>query len=73
VDSELCTRFATQIVLRRTAHSSVKVSIIPGSSSSTDDATKRHLQEFFRSFDLDEFDGDAFTEVVNEVYLAILP
>ncbi|KAN0086625.1 P-loop containing nucleoside triphosphate hydrolase protein [Elaphomyces granulatus] len=64
VDSELCTRFATQIVLRRTAHSSVKVSIIP--SSSTDDATKRHLQEFFRSFDLDEFDGDAFTEVVNE-------
>ena len=71
MDSELCTRFATQIVLRRTLHSSVKVSIIPGSD--TDDATKRHLQGFFRTFALDEFDGDAFTEVVDEVYLAVLP
>ncbi|KAL1988938.1 hypothetical protein VTN96DRAFT_6927 [Rasamsonia emersonii] len=64
VDSELCTRFATQIVLRRTPESSVKVSIIPASSA--DEATKKHLQSFSRSFTEDEFDGHAFTKVVNE-------
>ncbi|KAL1969323.1 hypothetical protein VTN77DRAFT_9515 [Rasamsonia byssochlamydoides] len=64
VDSELCTRFATQIVLRRTPESSVKVSIIPASSA--DEETKKHLQEFSRSFTEDEFDSHAFTKVVNE-------
>lgn len=66
VDSELCTRFATQIVLRRTTESTVKVSIIP--SSRTDEETKLHLLKFTREFSEEEFNEDGvFGEVVNDV------
>ncbi|KAF3402392.1 Interferon-induced GTP-binding protein Mx1 [Talaromyces pinophilus] len=65
VDSELCTRFATQIVLRRTTESSVKVSIIP--SSCTDEETKQHLLKFTREFSSEEFnEAGFFAGVVND-------
>lgn len=71
VDSELCTRFAIQIVLRRTTESSVKVSIIP--SSRTDEKTKQHLLKFTRKFSEEEFNEDGvFTGVVNDVLLLLL-
>lgn len=65
MDSELCTRFATQIVLRRMPESSVKVSIIPASTA--DEETKDYLEEFSRTFSDDYFDSDAFETVVNDV------
>lgn len=66
VDSELCTRFATQIVLQRTTESSVKVSIIP--SSRTDEEMKLHLLKFTREFSEEEFNEDGvFAGVVNDV------
>lgn len=67
VDSELCTRFATQIVLRRTTESSAKVSIIP--SSRTDEETKQHLSKFTRDFSEEEFNEDGiFAGLVNDVF-----
>ncbi|QGA19055.1 hypothetical protein EYB26_006743 [Talaromyces marneffei] len=65
VNSELCTRFATQIVLRRTTEASVKVSIIP--SSRTDEETKQHLLKFTREFSEEEFNEDGiFAGVIND-------
>lgn len=67
VASELCTRHATQIVLRRTQEEegSVKVSIIPGPSAS--DSEKHLLEGFARTLNEVEFTAEAFKTLLEEV------
>ncbi|OAL51515.1 hypothetical protein IQ07DRAFT_507390 [Pyrenochaeta sp. DS3sAY3a] len=68
VASDLCTRSATQIVLRRTPVdvSGVKVTIIPGPEAQMDEETMDSLQSFEKTFKLEEFDGDMFQSILNE-------
>ncbi len=70
VASELCTRFATQIVFRRspTTEESITVSIIPAANS--DDAQKKKLGGFSRS--MTEFSAETFAQVLDEVLLGLL-
>ncbi|KAH9827234.1 P-loop containing nucleoside triphosphate hydrolase protein, partial [Teratosphaeria destructans] len=72
VASELCTRFATQIVLRRSlaGQGSVHVSIIPGPSAKTDEQRLR-LQSFSRTIDADSLSKDEFASILDEVGLHI--
>lgn len=69
IASELCTRFATQIVLRRTANGeeSVKVSILPGPTANNDENQKLHLQEFARTIEGGELSADLFAQILDEV------
>ena len=70
VASELCTRFATQMVLRRTSSSepgTVKVTIIPGPTVISDEVQKAQLQEFNRYFDEEDFGAEEFAAVLDEV------
>lgn len=69
VASDLCTRFATQIVLRRTPvdASGVKVTIIPGPEAQLDEETMDSLQSFEKTLEVDEFDGEMFQTILNEV------
>lgn len=60
-DSGLCTRFATNIILRRSDISSVSVSIIPGPSSDP----LRTFDSFNRSFG--NLDEERFLEILDEV------
>ncbi|KAK5104017.1 hypothetical protein LTR62_003525 [Meristemomyces frigidus] len=49
----LCTRFATEVVLRRAAYEEVKVSILPGPSRASKDAGEiQSFQHDFRTWDL---------------------
>jgi GTPase SAR1 family protein len=63
-DSGLCTRFATNVSLRRTSHKSIVVSITPASSSSPERARK--LRAFKRD-GLTSLDGKEFLEIFQEV------
>ena len=63
-DSGLCTRFATQIIFRRSATSSVKVSILAGPDRSTSEGDK--LREYVRD-GMEEISGDEFLEILKEV------
>lgn len=67
VASELCTRFATQIVFRRspTAEESTTVSIIPAANA--DDGARKKLGGFSRS--MTEFSAETFEQVLDEVTL----
>lgn len=60
-DSGLCTRFATNIILRRSAVSSVSISIIPGPSSSS----LRTFDSFNKSFE--NLDGARFLDILDQV------
>lgn len=64
IASELCTRFATQIVLRRATdgEGSVKVSILPGPSANNDENQKLHLNKFARTIEGGELSADLFAE-----------
>ncbi|KZF23237.1 hypothetical protein L228DRAFT_245976 [Xylona heveae TC161] len=68
VASDLCTRFATQIVLRRTpaAEESVKVSIIPGPTTLDDEEAKDHLLEFEKTFEKIDFDREIFSKILDD-------
>ncbi|PTB58443.1 hypothetical protein M431DRAFT_3404 [Trichoderma harzianum CBS 226.95] len=68
IASDLCTRFATQIVLHRTpgGKALVKASIVPGPSSLDDEAQKRRLLEFDMQMDADELSGSKFAWVLDE-------
>ncbi|KAI9801574.1 MAG: hypothetical protein M1825_003253 [Sarcosagium campestre] len=68
VASDLCTRFATQINLRRAPESNkhVRVSIIPGPSSNTDDSEKERLKEFDKSLDNETIRGDVLAKLLDE-------
>ncbi len=66
--SDLCTRHATQIILRRTPRedATVKVSIIPGPSSYGNEAYKLGLEGFSRSLGIN-FDAQEFKAILDEV------
>ncbi|KAL4809874.1 P-loop containing nucleoside triphosphate hydrolase protein [Aspergillus unguis] len=68
VAGDLCTRFATQIVLRRTSaeESGAKITIIPGPTSKLDEALEKKLKEFERSLAVDQFGSNEFAKVFDE-------
>lgn len=69
VASDLCTRYATQIVLRRAPASDAgaRISIIPGPSSQADSKVLERLQSFERRLAADDFDLECFRRVLDEV------
>jgi hypothetical protein len=69
VASDLCTRFATQIVLRRAPADAagVKIRIIPGPSAQADKAAKARLLGFERELSASEFDNEKFLAIFDEV------
>ncbi|KAK1240468.1 hypothetical protein MKX07_004496 [Trichoderma sp. CBMAI-0711] len=68
IASDLCTRFATQIVLHRTPGEkpAVKASIVPGPSSVDDEDQKERLSEFDIQMAADELSGTKFAWVLDE-------
>ncbi|BCS27752.1 uncharacterized protein APUU_60800A [Aspergillus puulaauensis] len=69
IASDLCTRYATQIVLRRSRleDAGAKISIIPGRKAQTDDdEMKGHLLSFEQSLPLDQFGLGGFTRIFDE-------
>ncbi|QGA20940.1 hypothetical protein EYB26_008650 [Talaromyces marneffei] len=68
VASDLCTRFATQIVLRRAPEDAagVKIRIIPGPSAQADEAAKARLLGFERELSASEFDNQKFLAIFDE-------
>lgn len=70
IASDLCTRFATQIVLRRApAHEAqVKITIIPGPDAQGDEETLDNLLAFTKTLSAEEFDSEKFQEIFNEVF-----
>jgi GTPase SAR1 family protein len=71
VASDLCTRFATQIVLRRAPadEAEVRVTIIPGLNAQGDAEPTDCLLDFERKFSVDEFDSEMFQKIFDEVCL----
>ncbi|KAF3177712.1 hypothetical protein EYR41_008654 [Orbilia oligospora] len=68
VGSDLCTRFATQIVLRRTdatdASAVVQATILPGPGSISKDATRKKLESFRHVFKESEFGPKEFRDII---------
>lgn len=69
IASDLCTRFATQIVLRRAPanEAAVRVTIIPGPSAQADEKTKDRLSSFERQLVLENFDISQLQAIFDEV------
>lgn len=69
IASDLCTRFATQIVLRRTPaeEANVKVSIIPGPEAQTNDHLKNYLAGFKHTSEDSEFGAEEFAGLLSNV------
>lgn len=69
IASDLCTRFATQIVLRRSVlnEASVKVSIIPGPIANGDEAQKQHLLAFEERIEGHELSSEEFASILDNV------
>lgn len=69
IASDLCTRFATQIVLRRApaSEANVRVTIIPGPSAQADEATLKRLSSFEKQVVLEKFDISEFETIFDEV------
>jgi hypothetical protein len=72
VASDLCTRHATQIVLRRTtAHeAAIRVSIISGPSSISNTDEKARLDKFARCIKENASSADEFSGILDEVSVA---
>lgn len=66
IASELCTRFATQIVLRRAAESAARVSILPGPAANEDAEQRARLLAFSRSLDDANLTATVFAEILDE-------
>ncbi|KAL5048581.1 hypothetical protein BDW71DRAFT_213326 [Aspergillus fruticulosus] len=68
VASDLCTRFATQIVLRRAPQdeAGAKITIIPGPSSQLDAALEKKLKSFEKTLGAEHFGSDDFGRVFDE-------
>ncbi|KAJ4361747.1 hypothetical protein N0V83_010687 [Neocucurbitaria cava] len=68
IASDLCTRFATQIVLRRAPanEAEVRITIIPGPDAQGDEETLDYLLAFERTFSAEEFDEKRFQEIFDE-------
>jgi GTPase SAR1 family protein len=69
VASDLCTRFATQIVLRRAraSEAEVQITIIPGPDAQGDEDTLDKLLGFEKTLSAEEFDSERFQEIFGEV------
>lgn len=69
IASELCTRFATQIVLRRApaSEASVSISIIPGPAANVDEVTKNALLKFSQTMKLEDFGSEELKRILDEV------
>ena len=69
IASNLCTRFATQIVLRRApaSEAEVRVTIIPGPDAQGDEENLDRLLNFDRTLSAEEFDSEAFLGIFDEV------
>lgn len=69
IASDLCTRFATQIVLRRTAteEARVKVSIIPGPEAQGNETQKAYLKAFRHTSSNAEFGPEEFEGLLSNV------
>jgi GTPase SAR1 family protein len=69
IASDLCTRFATQIVLRRAPadEAEVKITIIPGPDAQADEEMLDRLLGFEKMLPIGEFDDKRFQEIFNEV------
>lgn len=70
VAGTLCTRFATQILFRRTApgeEEKITVTIIP--SERGGESRKAALREFFHSFE--KLDTDDFTKLMSDVCIPL--
>ncbi|QMW28880.1 hypothetical protein G4B84_004215 [Aspergillus flavus NRRL3357] len=78
IASDLCTRYVTQIVLRRTKpeDSGTRITIIPGPSAS--DGHRENLLSFERSSQEEDLDSSEIADIFNEasgrvlIYLACL-
>ncbi|KAL4939601.1 hypothetical protein BDV06DRAFT_224873 [Aspergillus oleicola] len=68
IASDLCTRFATQIVLRRAQihEAGAKITIIPGPTAQMDEALEKKLRGFERLLSDDQFGSDEFGRVFDE-------
>lgn len=69
VASDLCTRHATQIILRRAPEeeASVKISIIPGPTAIGDEVHKLSLESFAKTLESESFSTEEFKTVLDEV------
>ena len=70
VAGTLCTRFATQILFRRTAPGNsekITVTIIP--SERGGESRRATLREFNRTYE--KFDADDFTGLINDVVILL--
>jgi GTPase SAR1 family protein len=69
VASELCTRFATQIVLRRAPanEAEVRITIIPGPDAQGDEEILDNLLGFERTLSTREFDSESLRTIFDEV------
>jgi GTPase SAR1 family protein len=68
ISSDLCTRFVTQIVLRRApaSEAKVRITIIPGPDAQEDEETLKSLLGFERMLSVEEFDSEKFKEIFDE-------
>ncbi|KAK6340050.1 hypothetical protein TWF730_001825 [Orbilia blumenaviensis] len=75
VASDLCTRFATQIVLRRADDDEghVRATIVPGVDANADPETRKKLLEFQVSMTEAEFGPESFASILNTaaVYMGV--
>ena len=67
IASDLCTRHATQIILRRAPEVAIKVSIIPGPTVNRDELHTLNLQSFAKTLDEIEFTTERFKSILDEV------
>jgi GTPase SAR1 family protein len=67
VARDLCTRFATQIVLRRAPEAGVKITIIPGPDAQADEEALDDLLGFERTLTIEDFDSEKFQGIFDAV------
>ena len=72
--SDLCTRFATQIVLRRApaGEEEAKITIIPGPTSRLDETLNQRLLAFERNLSAVDFGCQEFEDIFDEVSVVLL-
>lgn len=63
-DSGLCTRFATNVIFRRSPQSNIAVSIIPGPKRTREESKPLNA---FKKVGLTELDGQTFLSILKEV------
>jgi GTPase SAR1 family protein len=69
IASNLCTQFATQIILCQASSedAEVKITIIPGPMAQMNDEVKECLLNFERKLPVDQFSLMEFTQIFDEV------